>query len=40
MKGLWEERLAIYRPSDISYSALGLTIAKLKKEIFLIFKNY
>jgi hypothetical protein len=39
MKRLWEERLAIYRPSDISYTALGLTIAKLKK-IFLIFKNY
>jgi hypothetical protein len=31
MKRKWEERLAIYRPSNISYTALGLTIAKLKK---------
>jgi hypothetical protein len=39
MKREWEERLAIYRPSNISYTALGLTIAKLKK-LFLIYKNY
>jgi hypothetical protein len=30
MKRWWEERFAIYRPSNISYTALGLTIAKLK----------
>jgi hypothetical protein len=34
-----EERLAIYKPSNISPTALGLTIAKLKK-LFLIYKNY
>ncbi len=39
MKRLWEERLAIHRPSNISYTGLGLTIAKLKK-LFLIHKNY
>ncbi len=35
MKTWWEERLAIYRPSNISHTALDLTIAKLKK-LFLI----
>jgi hypothetical protein len=39
VKRKWEERLAIYRPSNISYTALGLTNAKLK-ELFLIYKNY
>jgi hypothetical protein len=40
MKRKWEERLAIFRPSNISYTALGLTIAKQNKTIFNIFKNY
>jgi hypothetical protein len=39
MKRWWEGLLAIYKPPNISYTALGLTIAKQKK-IFLIFKNY